>query len=91
MVCTASAWYTAPPAPPLDRWFRGVDVVSMRGSWSANTTFVACKGGDNRSNHAHLDLGTFVMDALGVRWACDLGSDAYTLPGYFDNGPAGRR
>jgi hypothetical protein len=34
-------------------------------------------------NHAHLDLGSFVLDADGVRWAEDLGSDDYNLPGYF--------
>ena len=30
-----------------------------------------------------MDLGTFVFDALGVRWALDLGSDNYNMPGYF--------
>ena len=41
------------------------------------------KGGDNGASHAHLDLGTFVYDADGVRWANDLGPDEYNLPGYF--------
>src|SRR5207248_5037676 len=27
--------------------------------------------------------GTFVFDALGQRWAVDLGPDNYNLPGYF--------
>ena len=40
-------------------------------------------GGDNQANHSHLDLGTFVLDALGERWALDLGGDDYNLPGYF--------
>lgn len=34
-------------------------------------------------NHAHLDLGQFVLDALGVRWIADLGGDDYDLPDYF--------
>ncbi len=34
-------------------------------------------------NHNHLDLGSFVLDALGQRWAVDLGADDYNLPGYF--------
>jgi len=34
-------------------------------------------------NHGHLDLGNFEMDALGVRWARDLGSDDYNLPDYW--------
>src|SRR5690606_35718369 len=37
----------------------------------------------NRVNHAHLDLGTFVLDAQGVRWAIDVGRGDYNLPGYF--------
>ncbi len=41
------------------------------------------KGGDNKAPHAHLDLGSFVLDAGGVRWAADLGADDYDLPGYF--------
>jgi hypothetical protein len=30
-----------------------------------------------------LDIGSFVLDADGVRWALDLGSDDYNMPGYF--------
>ena len=43
----------------------------------------ASRGGDNQANHSHLDLGTFVLDGLGHRWAVDLGGDNYNLPGYF--------
>jgi hypothetical protein len=69
---------------PLDRHFKGVDVVFFRSSWDdPNAVFVGFKGGDNRVNHSHLDLGTFVLDALGERWALELGSDNYDLPGYF--------
>src|SRR6185437_13853424 len=50
-----------------------------------NATFVGFKGGSNAANHAHLDLGSFVLDALGQRWAVDLGPDDYNLPGYFGN------
>lgn len=74
----------APPAPPLDALFRGIDVAFFRGAWNdPSAVFVGFKGGDNEANHAHLDLGTFVLDAQGVRWAVDLGSDDYDLPGYF--------
>jgi hypothetical protein len=77
---------------PRDRWFRGVDVVSFRAAWDdPHALFLAFKGGDNQANHADLDLGSFVLDALGVRWAVDLGADAYALPGYFDNALHGRR
>jgi len=69
---------------PLDGFFRGIDVVFFRSAWEdPKAVFVGFKGGDNRVNHSHLDLGTFVMDAGGYRWAVDLGSDNYNLPGYF--------
>ena len=77
-----------PPAAtglPLAHAFTGVAVATFRTSWTdPRATFVAVKGGDSRSNHSHLDLGTFVLDALGQRWALDLGPDRYALPGYFD-------
>lgn len=69
---------------PLDRVFRGVDVAFLRSAWEGpDAIFVGFKGGDNKANHSHLDLGTFVLDAMGQRWALDLGADEYNLPGYF--------
>ena len=71
---------------PLDKYFRGVEVATLRGDWdNRDGLFVAFKAGDNKANHSHLDLGTFVLDALGKRWAVDLGADDYNLPGYFGN------
>jgi len=69
---------------PLDKYFRYVEVVTMRSAWNdRNAIFVGFKAGDNKFNHSHLDIGTFVLDALGYRWAVDLGADNYNLPGYF--------
>jgi len=73
-----------PPAWPLDSIFRGVDVATLRSSWEDPAAiYLAAKGGDNKAAHSHLDLGSFVLDAGGVRWASDLGPDDYDLPGYF--------
>jgi hypothetical protein len=70
---------------PLDRYFRGIEVVTFRTSWDdPQAIFVGFKAGDNRAGHSHLDLGSFVLEAQGVRWALDLGGDDYNLPGYFD-------
>ena len=56
----------------------------FRGKWDdPNALFVACKAGYNQVNHGHLDVGGFVLDALGTRWARDLGSDDYNLPDYW--------
>jgi hypothetical protein len=69
---------------PLDKLFRGAEVAVLRSAWEdPRAVFVAFKAGDNKANHSHLDLGSFVFDAAGVRWAMDLGSDNYNLPGYF--------
>jgi hypothetical protein len=68
----------------LDKYFRGPEVVTLRSDWdNSKALFVGFKAGDNKANHSHLDLGSFVFDALGARWAMDPGSDDYNLPGYF--------
>jgi hypothetical protein len=61
----------------------------LRGNWQRGATYLGIKGGANDAcRHAHYDLGSFVLDADGVRWAVDLGPDRYQLPNYFD--PAAR-
>jgi hypothetical protein len=82
------------PAPKdLDRYFRGpVEVAVFLSAWDdPDALFVGVKAGYNQVNHGHLDLGNFELDALGVRWARDLGSDNYNLPGYWDKGKGGKR
>ena len=77
------------PAPhlPLDKYFRRVEVASMRSSWTDQSgLFLGIKAGDNKANHSHLDLGSFIFDALGTRWVSDLGADNYNLEGYFGRG-----
>ncbi|UCF43765.1 MAG: heparinase II/III family protein, partial [Planctomycetota bacterium] len=77
----------------LDHYFRGpVEVALFRSAWDdPNALFVGVKAGYNQVNHAHLDLGNFELDALGVRWARDLGSENYNLPGYWNKEKGGRR
>jgi hypothetical protein len=59
-------------------------VAILRSAWGdPKALFAGFKAGDNKANHSHLDLGSFVFDALGARWAMDLGSDDYNLPAYF--------
>ena len=85
-------WYVPsgrkPPKPKLDKHFRGsVEVALFRSAWEdRDALFFAVKAGFNQVNHAHCDVGSFVMDALGVRWAVDLGCDDYNLPDYWGRG-----
>lgn len=88
-------WYQPPPKPqilPLNMYYPNIEVMSLRGDWQdSNSFYIAFKGGDNRTNHAHLDIGTFVLDAYGQRWAADIGPDDYNLPGYWDVKEGGKR
>jgi len=69
---------------PAGAKFDRIAAAFIRGAWGdANAVYVGFKGGSSRSSHGHLDLGTFILDAFGQRWAIDLGPDSYGLPGYF--------
>ncbi|MGN6641725.1 MAG: heparinase II/III domain-containing protein, partial [Verrucomicrobiota bacterium] len=58
--------------------------ITLRSGWQdRDATFVGFKAGEIGSSHGHLDGGNFVLEALGVRWAYDIGGDDYALPGYF--------
>ena len=67
------------PAWPLAWHGDGPNPVGVfRSSWTnANALYLAFKGGSAKLNHAHMDAGSFVLDADGVRWACDLGAQSY--------------
>ena len=50
----------------------------LRTGWGANDIYLGIKGGTPFSSHAHMDIGSFVMDAMDVRWAMDMGGSDYT-------------
>jgi len=53
-------------------------IALHRSSWSdPNVVFVGLKAGSPSGPHGHMDIGSFVMDADGVRWAADLGAESY--------------
>jgi len=53
-------------------------VAMMRTSWTdPNAIYVGLKAGSPSVSHAHMDIGTFVMDALGERWSMDFGMQDY--------------
>jgi hypothetical protein len=66
----------------LDQW------TAMRSSWTdLDALYVAMKAGKNQGHQTHndLDVGDFVLDALGTRWAGEFGSADYRSPNYFSN------
>ncbi|OGV68857.1 MAG: hypothetical protein A2283_10925, partial [Lentisphaerae bacterium RIFOXYA12_FULL_48_11] len=67
------------PKAPLN-WFseNDVPVTIHRTSWdNAKALFVGMKAGSPSAPHGHMDAGSFVLDADGVRWAHDLGMEGY--------------
>lgn len=67
-----------------DRKFGYTETATFRSAFNdSNALFAGLHGGDNAVAHGNLDSGTFVLDALGERWASELGSDDYNLSGYF--------
>lgn len=77
----------------LDKYFQGKNALAIfRSAWDdPDALYVGIKAGYNSVNHAHLDLGNFELDALGVRWVRDLGSENYSLPGFWDYRDGGQR
>jgi hypothetical protein len=74
-------WYNGNQVIPEDlSWMgRGGNPVAMfRSSWTdPEAVYLAIKGGSPGVSHGHMDVGSFVLDAEGVRWAVDLGPENY--------------
>ncbi|PRD46800.1 heparinase II/III domain-containing protein [Sphingobacterium haloxyli] len=69
--------------PPKNKLWTGkgkTPVALMRSSWVDSTAiYVGFKGGSPSTNHGHMDVGSFVMESDGVRWAIDFGREDYRL------------
>jgi len=53
-------------------------VALMRTSWTdPNAIYLGFKAGSPSVNHAHMDVGSFIMESDGVRWASDFGMQQY--------------
>ena len=70
-----------PSSLPLDKHFRKADVATLRSSWTDPNALVLgiqAGGNYNLGMHRHLDQGTFILEALGERWAIDSGTERET-------------
>lgn len=83
----AAVWWPQPqiqaaaqaPGLPL-RWYgQGENaLVVCRSAWNdPQALYFAIKAGSASLNHAHMDVGSFVFELGGVRWAIDLGLQDY--------------
>jgi len=81
-------WWTPLPKPlpsttPAPLHWRGESeqpLASLRSAWDDPlATWIAIKGGTANHSHAHMDVGSFVFEARGVRWAIDPVRDDYAF------------
>lgn len=66
--------------PKSNFWIgKGINPVClMRTSWTdKNAIFLGFKAGTPSASHGHMDVGSFIMEANGERWACDFGKQEY--------------
>jgi len=66
--------------PPEKIWVgQGKNPIAlMRTSWNdPDAIFVGLKAGSPSVNHGHMDIGSFVMESGGIRWAMDFGPQDY--------------
>jgi hypothetical protein len=54
-----------------------VPLMICRSGWSDSDHFLGVKGGKGSELHGHMDAGTFVYYADGVRWAMDIRAENY--------------
>jgi len=55
-----------------------VPITIHRSHWTKRpATFLGTKAGSPSASHGQMDIGSFVLDADGVRWAVDLGAERY--------------
>jgi hypothetical protein len=74
-------------AESMDYGIPGGQMATMRSAWDNSAYYVAVKGGDNGIRTSQLDLGTFVLDAAGKRWAIELGGESDRAPGFDPKAP----
>lgn len=67
-------------APKYNLWKgQGANpVCMMRTSWTdPNAIYLGFKVGSPSVNHGHMDIGSFIMESEGTRWATDFGMQDY--------------
>ena len=66
------------PAENFKTFGGGTPLMFIKTDWQGEGgIYLAAKGGRASENHAHMDVGSFVYESLGVRWAIDLGAHEY--------------
>ncbi|MDO8358743.1 MAG: heparinase II/III family protein [Devosia sp.] len=80
MVALALLWRKPGAAEAAARpsfWAGGGKVPIAVYRWGESNCFLGVKGGVVGLSHSHMDVGSFVFEASGVRWAVDTGMQDY--------------
>jgi len=52
-------------------------VAMFRSGWTDQAFYIGLKAGSASVSHGHMDVGSFILEALGERWAIDPGKQDY--------------
>ncbi|MBC8012083.1 MAG: heparinase II/III family protein [Burkholderiales bacterium] len=53
-------------------------IAVMRSKWDdPQASYIALKGGTPNNSHGQMDIGSFILEADGIRWALDMGGESY--------------
>lgn len=69
--------FAAVDLPLTNYYSRNIEHISFATEANGKRAWLSAIGGINGLNHSHMDLGSFVYDYDGIRWALDLGSESY--------------
>ncbi|MDR0395378.1 MAG: heparinase II/III family protein [Tannerella sp.] len=84
--------FTGNTVPKLNVYTGINDIVVFNGDRSLpGHIYLIAKTGDPDRAHQQLDVGTFIVETDSIRWSDDLGADYYSLPGFWEYKPGGRR
>lgn len=70
---------TVAPSEKLYAARGSAPVIIARTGWNKEDAYLGFKGGSPKTGHAHVDEGSFIYEAYGVRWASDLPHGTYQI------------
>jgi len=70
---------STPEQPEKRAWAgNGINPIFVtRSGWGYEDAFMGVKAGMPKANHGHMDVGSFIYESHGVKWALDLGTENY--------------
>lgn len=77
-------WYNPETASdvislPDGGYYRDAEIATMRNGREESSLYVGIHAGKVNVYHGHYDIGSFVIDAFGTRFAADIGADNYNI------------